>query len=295
MTVLVHDAKQETNMQSGLLVDDLIYADDTLIVSVDEASADTYMRCIGKAGANYGLNFNWKKLELLRERCQATTLQPDGSEIISKDRITYLGSLLCDGSVGPELGRRLGAARSEFDKLARIWSHSTLSQDRKLRIFEACVLSKLLYALHTAWLNKQETARLDAFHVRCLRKIYGIPHSYISRVSNSSVLETAACERLSCILLKRQLHFLAHIAQKPDEDPARSVMFKASSCILQDRTYQRRRGRPRMTWISEVYKHALRIADNPANLHNLCQKPMQSSWKRAVQQYCSREFSCSCA
>ena len=112
------------------------------------------MTATGAAGANYGLKFNWGKLELMSIRCQGHVSSPDGVQIPEKDSMVYLGSVLAaDGSIASELSRRLGCARSEFDTLARVWSHSTFTAQRKLHIFEACVQTKLLYGLHAAWLR----------------------------------------------------------------------------------------------------------------------------------------------
>ena len=101
---------------------------------------------------------------MLPVRCEAHIPKPDGGHVEQKDSIVYLGSVLsAAGTVDSELSRRLGAARAEFEKLARLWSHAALPARLKIRMFEACVLSKLLYSLHTAWLKK-----LDAFQTRCL-------------------------------------------------------------------------------------------------------------------------------
>ena len=41
--------------------------------------------------------------------------------MVSKESLLYLGSYLCDnGSIGPKLNRRLGAARAEFETLSRV-------------------------------------------------------------------------------------------------------------------------------------------------------------------------------
>ena len=69
----------------------------------------------------------------------------------------YVGSFVCDnGSFRPELNKRFGAAWAQFETLCRVWNHAVLPMAEQIRIFEACVLSKLLYCLHTAWLNKAE-------------------------------------------------------------------------------------------------------------------------------------------
>ena len=49
-------------------------------------------------------------------------------------------------------------ARKDFEVLQSIWKHISLSQSRKLRIFEACIISKLSYGLVNAVLNKAERA-----------------------------------------------------------------------------------------------------------------------------------------
>jgi hypothetical protein len=295
MTMLMHDAKHDLAQRGSGVPDDLfatelLYADDTLIVDVDSSRAELFMNCIGRAGSHYGLSFNWRKLEVLPVRCEAKICKPDGAYVPEKSSLVYLGSLLSsDGLAGSELNRRLGAASSEFKTLSRIWSHAKLSVEKKLRIFDACVLSKLLYCLHTTWLNVAERSKLDAFHVRCLRKIVGVAHSYVSRISNQIVLERAGRGKLSAVLLQRQLELMANIARKSDDDVLRSILFENSTCHLKQLAGKRRRGRPRAVWASEVFKHALLVAGSHEALDAYWQNTVvaHSIWQAAVQQYCS--------
>jgi hypothetical protein len=258
-------------------------------VDVDATRAEHFMHCIGRAGSKYGLSFNWRKLEILPVRCDAKIAKPDGSYIIEKDRLVYLGSLLSsDGLAGPELNRRLGAAKAEFHTLSKVWSHAKLDTTKKLQIFEACVLSKLLYCLHTTWLNVAERRKLDAFQAKCLRSIVGIPHSYISRVSNNTVLEKAGCRKLSSALLKRQLFYMTSIARKPDDDVLRECLFQPSSFQLKQFPGKRKRGRPRACWATEVFKHAVAVAGSQDSLAVFWQNTAaaRAAWRTAVQQYC---------
>ena len=198
MTVLLFDASAkfamevETRQPCVLLVNELVYADDTLVVATDPCRAETHMRCIEAMGMNYGLRLNWKKCEVLPIGCEASIAAPDGSYLTCKSSISYLGSYLdATGAGGPEICRRLGEAKGQFDKLARVWRHSTLHPQQKIRIFQACVVSKLLCCLHTMWLNKAELRKIDGFQAKCLRSILHIPPPYISRVSNATVLQEA--------------------------------------------------------------------------------------------------------
>ena len=138
-----------------------------------------------------------------------------GQPVVNKASIIYLGSLLsADGVVDHELGRRIGLAASDFKILQRVWGHTGISQARKLQIFNACVVSKLLYGLDAIWMNKCARRRLDGFQARCLRRITGVPPSFVSRVSNDEVRRRAEGQpRLSTTLLKRQLHLMGRAAR----------------------------------------------------------------------------------
>ena len=67
----------------------------TLVVDVDATRAQEFMNWIGKAGMNYVLSANWKKLEVLPLRCEAIIRKPDNDSVKQKDSIVYLG----DGAV----------------------------------------------------------------------------------------------------------------------------------------------------------------------------------------------------
>ena len=184
MTILLEDAERKFVAEVGeerpsyILTRDLLYADDTLIVESDALRAQRFMHIITEVGAEYGLVLNWGKVKLLRINHSGSVLSPTGVPIKVVDSLVYLGATL-DKEVrhASELSRRLGQARKDFACLSQIWSHAGLGTDRKLLIYNACIVAKLLYGIQTMWLNKSEMKRLDAFHHRCLRKCLGIPHS----------------------------------------------------------------------------------------------------------------------
>ena len=66
MTVLMNDAKKDLadeGVQLGrdCFANDLIYADDTLLIDVNGKVLEKLMNSVGKVGRKYGLTFNWKK------------------------------------------------------------------------------------------------------------------------------------------------------------------------------------------------------------------------------------------
>ena len=170
MTVVLHDAKDKLENELGVKLsrevacNDLVYADDTLLIDVAGQSVQHFMQCVGEVGAKCGLNFNWSKLEVLQVRSQEVVLKENGAAVTCKSAMKYLGSMLsADGRIDSELSRRLGAVAADFKALLQVWGHGNLTTKRKVNIFQACVESKLLYGLHAARLSAAERRRLDGF------------------------------------------------------------------------------------------------------------------------------------
>ena len=191
------------------------------------------------------------------------------------------------GRIGSELSRRLGQAHADFRTLQRVWSHAAISRPRKVQIYNACIVSKLLCSLHTAWLSKTERRRLDGFQARCLRRIEGIPPSYLSRVPNTAVLSQANAQKLSSTLLYHQLQYMGALARRPSGDVVRDSVFVAGSIALRSSTKPRARGRPRTTWAAAVFAHAEAVAGGAQHLSRYWSntQPARAAWRSAAKTY----------
>jgi len=292
MTVLIGDARDHLTNELGvpltadLPVHELLYADDTLIVETHGPTAERFMECVASMGAEYGLQFNLRKLELLRVNCADNITKADGEVVTAKDAIVYLGGILsADGRVAAELSRRIGAAQADFKALQQVWNHAGIPRQRKLQIYQACVESKLLYCLHTLWLPVSARRRLDGFHARCLRRICGIASSYVSRVTNAEVRRLAGnAGKLSVTLVQRQLLYFGHLARLPP-GLLRDSVFEPGTTTLQ-KSGPRRRGRPRLQWNEEVMRHARLAAGDDGRLRLLLGGGA-AVWTTVVRNYCN--------
>jgi len=113
------------------------------------------------AAGRVGLELHLGKLQLLRIRCDGDVKTPAGDVIETAETLTYFGTTVSnDGRVGGELTRRLGAAFSSFSNLRKVWGHTSIGEMRKLELFNATVVPKLLYTLSTVCLNAAERRRL---------------------------------------------------------------------------------------------------------------------------------------
>ena len=185
--------------------------------------------------------------------------------------------------MGLEINRRLGLARADFSALTRVWRHSSLPVGPKIRIFNACVASQLMYGLHTAKLKKAELGKLDAF--QAMRMILGIPHSFYSRVPNTDVLSLAKTQKFSAVILYRQLTLLHRIANLPSDDVMRTCVFDGQAMHIKIPRGKRRRGRPKPTWSVLVANVAIAMLDGFYELSDAFALP-QKRWKKRAAQFC---------
>ena len=233
---------------------DILYADDTLLLSHHTDNLQHMLLEMITEGAKYGLELNWDKTLQMQISTNKRIAQPNGDAIKCVREAIYLGGLItCDGKVGTELTRRLGEATKVFKQLGKLWNHASIGKARKLTIYKSCVISKLLYSLDSIWLLKADRTRLDAFHYRCLRKNLGMPHSCISRVRNVDVLDKARESPLSEVLLGRQEKLYKQIASSGNDSLVKQILCENNG-EPKTWTIRRRRGRPRQQWAKEVFE-----------------------------------------
>ena len=265
MTMLMKDARDRLTGELGvtltpdMLTNDLLYADDMLLMDVSGNTVQQYMNCVGAVGAEYGLQFNWGKLELLKVRSGEDVYKPTGERVVPTDNLVYLGSTLsADGQITTEISRRIGRASGGFKSLARIWNRSGIKRERKLEIFNTCVISGLIYGMETAWLPVACRRRLDGFQARCLRSILKIPPPHLSFVSNQTVRDTAQTRPVSSLILERQIKLFGKAASAPPQSILHRAVFHPGTQEPRRPLGPRSVGRPRMTWAESVHKELLK-------------------------------------
>jgi len=241
-------------------LDAFLYADDTLLVGVSQQGVQELLDAVAQTGARYGMELHWNKFQLLQIGAVYHLVTPNGSVIPPSEVMTYLGTAIyADGAIKRELNSKLGRALADFSKPARLWNHASLRKERKILMYKAVVVSRLLYGLNTAWLNVAEQRRLNGFHCRCLRKIVGIPSAYISRVSNARVLKEAQEAPLERQLSRQQLLLYGRLIRAPSADPLRKLTFIDGMDQPTTTMFVRKRGRPRNTWTAMLQRECFKM------------------------------------
>ena len=114
----------------------------------------------------------------------------------------------------PLLGHRsirgIGNAATTLARLtSRVWTIPKLTVETKMVVYNACVVSTLMYGNETWTTSARQEKRLNTFHMRSIRRILGI--SWQDRISNAEVLSRANLPSMFTLLRQRRLRWLGHI------------------------------------------------------------------------------------
>ena len=107
--------------------------------------------------------------------------------------------------------------------------------------------------------------------------------SFISRVTNKSVLQMAGHKQFTQQLLREQLLLFGRIARSPDSDMLRELTFIPSTLQPATERFVRKVGRPRLEWASCVAKVAHTIVGANGNLFAAVQDA--AGWRQRVHDY----------
>ena len=151
------------------MFDDLDYADDGTLLPSDRTLMTALLQRFDEKAGHLGLHVSWAKTKIQNvchgDACPAISV--GANAVDSVNEFIYLGSkVTTDGHSEPEVLRRIVLAASAMNQLGRVWRQRNQSLVTKLRLYESCVLSGLLYCAETWTLLKADVNRLQAFHMR---------------------------------------------------------------------------------------------------------------------------------
>ena len=240
----------------GYPVADVEYADDTLLIARTIPQLQSHLSALEDIASEYGMSLNDIKTELLLKHDQPVTPPrfADGTLVPTSYTVKYLGSLI-NWQKPFEVAFRHRAALAEeaYKKLRLIWN-STLSQHKKIRIFQSTFVPVLVYGLDALTLTTPHIKKIDAYYIRFLRRVIGIKASFYSRIPNTDVYNLANRPKLpSQTLNDIQFKTMVEVFNAPRTEIFHSVVFCASH---KDRILSqgRRRGMQFPYWIEFMSK-----------------------------------------
>lgn len=200
-----------------VLIRELLFADDAALASHTEEGLQRLVDAFAEACKEFGLTISLKKTQILTQNatCPAK-VSIDGQILELVQNFTYLGSCVTDNlSLDTEINRRMGKAAATMARLNnRVWLNPRLTTSTKTKVYNACVLSTLLYGAESWPIYASQEDKLNAFHLRCLRRLLGI--TWRDHIPNTEVLRRTKALSLYSTMAKRRLRWLGHVRRMDD-------------------------------------------------------------------------------
>ena len=140
----------------------------------------------------------------------------------------------------------------------------------KVHLYQALVMSVLLYGAETWTLLAADIGTLGAFHMKCQRQMLNI--HWGDHITNAEVLQKTGLSTISEILCNRRLSLFGHVARLDPEVPANKallLMVNSREGRKPSSSWTRPPSRPRRTWLNLVQEDANAI-------------PLSSLWRTEI-------------
>ena len=175
-----------------VLIRELLFADDTALTAHKEEELQQLLSQFSHTCKEFGLTISIRKTEVMGQDVPSPpSITIDNQVLEDADHFTYLGSIISSNpSLDSEINKRIAKAASVMARQSkRVWSNNQLTSNTKLQVYQACVLSMLLYGSESWTTYARQENRLESFHLRCLHCILGI--TWQDEVTNTAVLARA--------------------------------------------------------------------------------------------------------
>ena len=124
-----------------------------------------------------------------------------------------------------------------------IFKSRDITLPTKVRLVKGVVFPVVMYGCESWTVKKAEHQRIDAFELRCWRRLLRVP--WTARRSNQSLLkEISPGITLEGMMLKLKLQYFGHLMRRADSLEKTLMLGKIEG--------RRRRGRQRMRWLDGI-------------------------------------------
>ena len=189
---------------AGRNINNLRYTDDTTLMAESEELKNLLMK-VKEESEKVGLKFNIQKTKIM-ESTPITSCEIDGETEETVSDFIFLGSkITADGDCSHEIKRRLLLGRKVMTNLDSILNSRDITLLTMVRLVKAMIFPVVMYGCESWTMKKAEHRRIDAFELRCWRRLLRVP--WIARRSNQSILKelSPGCS-LEGLMLKMKLH-----------------------------------------------------------------------------------------
>ena len=212
-----------------------LFADDGALLASTRAGAVKAVTEYQIACKYFGLMMSIPKTKHMavgRETAEGdkAPIAVEGGEIESVEEFPYLGSLIASsGTIDTEVESRIAKASRAFGALRKpVFLDKDLTLLAKRKVYNACVLSVLLYGSECWTPLKRHVRKINSFHHRCIRTILGISNreQWPKHITMAEIRKRwGDNDTASDMVTKRRLQWLGHLARMNDSRIPKTTLF----------------------------------------------------------------------
>ena len=206
-----------------------------------------------------------------------TAITIDDYELDVVEQFTYHGSTITDNlSLDTEIDKRIGKAATTLARLtSRVWTNPKLTVKTKMVVYNASVVSILMYGSEKWTKDARQEKRLNSFHMSSIRRILCI--SWQDRVSNTEVPSRANLPSMFTLLRQRRLRWLGHVYRMEDGRIPKDILYGELA------SGRKTKGRPQLRY-KDVCKRDMKALDiNTNSWEDLATDRMM--WRSTLNQH----------
>ena len=196
-------------------INNLRYADDTTLMTESEEELKSLLMKVKEESEKVGLKLNIQKTKIMASG-PITSWEVDRETVEAVSDFIFLGSkITADGDCSHEIKRRLLLGRKVMTNLDSIFKSRDITLPTKVCLVKAVVFPVVMYGCESWTVKKAERRRIDAFELRCCRRLLRVP--WTARRSNQSILkEISPGISLEGMMLKLKLQYFGHLMRRVD-------------------------------------------------------------------------------
>ena len=209
-----------------MLIRELLYADDAAIIAHSQEELQDMCNAFAAACPEFGMTISIRKTVVMGLNTPIpSSVSVHNTPLDTVQKFCYLGSTMsATNSLDDELDTRIGKAATVFGRMRkRVWDNKDIPVALKMKVYEACVVSTLLYSAEGWTTYRPQEKWLNAFHMRNLRSILGI--KWQDHIQNTVILDTTKCLDMRSYLQKRRLRWTGHVTRMDDARIPNQILF----------------------------------------------------------------------
>lgn len=198
------------------LINDLDFADDIVLLENLISIANDQIQKLNDEALKIGLEINIDKTEvMLFNQKENGKVNLNNIPLKTVVDFKYLGAHMA--STALDFEHRNGQAWSAYNKLRKIWEAQHIPINLKVNIFQASVISILLYGCESWIVDATLEARINSFAMNCYRSFLNVKR--LDHITNKEILRRVNMPPLINVVRQRQLGWLGHTLRMAPSEP----------------------------------------------------------------------------